>query len=85
CNLVVTDSGGLQKEAFFNKKHCIIARDETEWVELVSNGFAKIVNSDQSEMYKAFNQFNQSSKDFDIKLYGENVGEKVYHEIISIC
>ena len=35
CKLVVTDSGGLQKEAFFNKKHCVIAREETEWIELV--------------------------------------------------
>ena len=50
CNLVVTDSGGLQKEAFFNKKHCIIAREETEWVELVSNKFAKIVGTNSNLM-----------------------------------
>lgn len=85
CNLVVTDSGGLQKEAFFNKKHCIIARDETEWLELVENGFAKIVGSNQQKMYEAFNEFKNSSKDFSLKLYGENVGEKVYQELLNIC
>ncbi|MDO6425174.1 UDP-N-acetylglucosamine 2-epimerase, partial [Saccharophagus degradans] len=43
CLIVVTDSGGLQKEAFFNKKACMIAREETEWVELVNHGFAVLV------------------------------------------
>lgn len=39
CSLVVTDSGGLQKEAFFFSKYCITTREQTEWVELVSNGY----------------------------------------------
>ncbi|EIO3975981.1 TPA: UDP-N-acetylglucosamine 2-epimerase (non-hydrolyzing) [Vibrio vulnificus] len=38
CRMVVTDSGGLQKEAFFFNKYCLTIRDETEWVELVSSG-----------------------------------------------
>jgi len=84
CNLVVTDSGGLQKEAFFNQKHCIIAREETEWVELVSNGFALIVGSDSQKMVAAFEQFQQSSLNFEMDLFGNNVGEKIYNEILSI-
>ncbi|MGV8945276.1 MAG: non-hydrolyzing UDP-N-acetylglucosamine 2-epimerase [Lutibacter sp.] len=84
CNLVVTDSGGLQKEAFFNKKHCIIAREETEWVELVSNGFAKIVGSDSIKMFNAFENFQNSTANFEMNLFGENVGEKIYAEIFKL-
>ncbi|MDF1516374.1 MAG: UDP-N-acetylglucosamine 2-epimerase (non-hydrolyzing) [Lutibacter sp.] len=84
CNLVVTDSGGLQKEAFFNKKHCIIAREETEWVELVANGFAKIVGSDKEKMLQSFTNFQDSTTNFEMDLFGENVGEKVYEEILKM-
>jgi len=81
CKMVVTDSGGLQKEAFFNKKHCIIVREETEWIELVSNGFAKIVGSDQQKIIDAFSQFKNSKIDFNMNLYGEDVGENIYKQI----
>jgi len=84
CNLVITDSGGLQKEAFFNKKHCVIAREETEWVELVSNGFAKIVGSSSSKMIDAFENFQNSSANFNVDLYGDEVGEKIYTEILNL-
>jgi len=81
CNLVVTDSGGLQKEAFFNKKYCIIAREETEWIELVENGFAKIVGSSQQKMIISFQEFQKHKSDFSLSLYGDNVGEKIYQSI----
>jgi UDP-GlcNAc3NAcA epimerase len=52
CKLVVTDSGGLQKEAYFFGKSCVITRKETEWVELVDSGWnfiagcnSKLINS----------------------------------------
>lgn len=84
CNLVITDSGGLQKEAFFNKKHCIVAREETEWVELVTNGFAKIVGSNSNQIISAFKGYQNSTANFDMNLFGDNVGEKIYNEIIEI-
>jgi len=84
CNMVVTDSGGLQKEAFFNKKHCIITREETEWVELVENDFAEIVGSDKNKMITAFNRFENEIADFNMNLYGNEVGLAIYKELKSI-
>jgi UDP-GlcNAc3NAcA epimerase len=84
CNLVITDSGGLQKEAYFNKKHCIIAREETEWVELVTNGFASIIGNDKNKMLQAFNSFQKLKSDFSKNLYGNNVGETTYKEIKKV-
>lgn len=81
CKMVVTDSGGLQKESFFNQKPCIIVREETEWIELVEKGFAKIVGSDPQRMIEAFHQFQKQQFDFDVDLYGNDVGLKIYNEI----
>lgn len=84
CSMVVTDSGGLQKEAFFNKKPVLIARTETEWVELVENGFAKIVATDAEKMLQGFHDFQQQKLNFDAELYGNEVGEKIYREILKL-
>ncbi|CAM1353286.1 non-hydrolyzing UDP-N-acetylglucosamine 2-epimerase [Tenacibaculum insulae] len=84
CSLVITDSGGLQKEAFFNKKHCIIAREETEWTELVETGYAKITGTNMDEITSSFQEFLASKKSFKEELYGANVGEKIYQSIKNI-
>lgn len=84
CSLVITDSGGLQKEAFFNKKHCIIVRKETEWVELVDNGFAKVVGNDSIKIMSAMQKFEKATSNFDVNLYGNNVGESIHQSIINL-
>ncbi|MCF6181006.1 UDP-N-acetylglucosamine 2-epimerase (non-hydrolyzing) [Lutibacter sp.] len=84
CNLVVTDSGGLQKEAFYNKKACIIARQETEWIELVENNFAVICGANSGKIENAFERFQNVDLNFDKPLFGNNVGDKIYNEILSI-
>ncbi|GFD92696.1 non-hydrolyzing UDP-N-acetylglucosamine 2-epimerase [Tenacibaculum mesophilum] len=84
CALVITDSGGLQKEAFFNKKFCVIAREETEWKELVSNGYAAITGANSGKIINYFQQFLATSKDFKEPLYGDNVGEKIYQSILKL-
>ena len=81
CKLVATDSGGLQKEAFFNQKHCIIVREETEWIELVNNNFAQLTGPNSDKILDAFHNLNQKKSNFNTNLYGDNVGEKIYTSI----
>ena len=71
CDLVITDSGGVQKEAFFFGKHCITLREQTEWIELVENGFNKLVGSDSQKLKEAFEFFKTKHSDFSIDLYGK--------------
>ena len=47
CHAVVTDSGGLQKEAFFHQKPALIVRERSEWVELVNSGASRLVTPDE--------------------------------------
>lgn len=54
ARIIVTDSGGLQKEAFFFEKPCVILREQTEWVEIVKNGNAILTGSNYTEIMKAF-------------------------------
>ena len=70
CEMVITDSGGVQKEAFFFAKHCITLREQTEWVELMENGFNLLVGSDIDKLRDAFDFFRTKKSDFSINLYG---------------
>lgn len=54
---IITDSGGVQKEAFFMKKPCITIRNETEWIETVENGWNIIVGSDKEKIKDAILNF----------------------------
>ena len=55
AKLVMTDSGGVQKEAYFFNKPCVILRSETEWVELVDNGNAIVADADENKILEAYN------------------------------
>ena len=50
CDAVVSDSGGVQKEAFFFKKPCITMRDQTEWVELIEHGVNMLAGADTQKI-----------------------------------
>ena len=53
CGMIVTDSGGVQKEAYFFRKPCITMRDQTEWIETVNAGWNSIVGADKVKILEA--------------------------------
>lgn len=78
---IMTDSGGLQKEAFFFEKHCITLRDETEWVELVDAGVNKLVGANKEMILAEFDScLNKSDGLFDQSIYGGGQASKVIVE-----
>lgn len=69
CKGVITDSGGLQKEAFFFDKKCITMRTETEWMELIELGVNKLVGYDIEKIISASNKLDRFPK-LDVYPYG---------------
>ncbi len=82
CQLVMTDSGGVQKEAFFFSKPCITLRDETEWVELIHNGYNVLVGANTEKMIESYKNFQNQKLDFSIDLYGKGKSCSVIAESI---
>jgi UDP-GlcNAc3NAcA epimerase len=82
CRLVITDSGGLQKEAYFFDKPCITTRDETEWVELVTCGANRLAGAEKIEIMSAFHDVvTRPSPVWQNKLYGMgDAGQKIVNQ-----
>lgn len=68
--LVMTDSGGVQKEAYFFKKPGIILRPETEWVEIVKTGNALLTGSDTEKITTAWQHFQQTKPTVFPEIFG---------------
>lgn len=85
CSIVITDSGGLQKEAFFFNKFCITIREETEWQELVSIGANKTVGSDPTNISRTFNSFRKQKFELkNKKPYGDgNACKKIVERLLD--
>lgn len=70
ASMVMTDSGGLQKEAYFFDNFCITLRDETEWVELIEHNFNVICKAEKQAIIKAYQKSKNIKPDFSVELYG---------------
>jgi UDP-GlcNAc3NAcA epimerase len=81
-HLVLTDSGGLQKEAYFFNKYCVTFRDETEWVELVENGFNQVVGAVEEKIWNAFKFFFNKEFIKREKLYGDGKAANIISQEI---
>lgn len=82
CSMVMTDSGGLQKEAYFFQKNCITLREETEWVELIQHGANQLAGADYQRITQAFEAF--SSQGFKARpgLYGDGKSAEQIAQIL---
>lgn len=83
CDFVITDSGGLQKEAYFFKKPCITLRQETEWKELVDNKVNLLVGYDYDLIIESSNLNWVDNSAFETMLYGDGNTSKMIIEALK--
>ncbi|MBR6878682.1 MAG: UDP-N-acetylglucosamine 2-epimerase (non-hydrolyzing) [Bacteroidales bacterium] len=85
ASLVMTDSGGVQKESFFFKKPCVILRPETEWVEIVEVRAATLVDADKQAILKTSRDYLQNPPEFFPKVFGDgHAAEFILKAILNI-
>lgn len=70
CRLVLTDSGGVQKEAYFAHKYCLTLREETEWVELCARGYNHLLGHNHLDIVTTTRNFLEMPPLFADDLYG---------------
>lgn len=85
AELIMTDSGGVQKEAYFFRKPCIILRPQTEWVELVKNGTARITDADPEKILTAFHYLYKNKKLTYPPVFGDGKASEFICEQILSC
>ncbi len=84
ARMVVTDSGGLQKESFFFEKPCVILREQTEWTEIVENGNAILTGANHDEILHAFDTLFAKSDYTYPTFYGDGkAAEFICQKIID--
>lgn len=84
CEYVLTDSGGLQKEAYYAGKKCITLREETEWMELVEVGMNKVTGINPDDILSAL-AWAKTSEKITNPIYGDgSAGKKIIHSLYEI-
>ena len=84
--MIITDSGGVQKESHFFRKPCLVLRAETEWIELVHNGTAELVDADPARIRNGFMRFINDGSDLEFPAFYGNgkTAEFILNEIIMM-
>lgn len=84
CEIVVTDSGGLQKEAYFFQKNCVTIRNETEWVELVDAGYNVLSPVKKDKIIINIKEMLNRKKTFKESFYGNgDSSKKILNAILA--
>lgn len=82
CKKVISDSGGVQKESYFFNKQCIIIREDTEWTELLENGWNVLVGYDKSKILRE--AFKNEKNLISAGLYGNGeTAKKIINEMLA--
>lgn len=82
--LVLTDSGGVQKEAYFFSKPCVTLRDQTEWVELIEVGANELVGADAERIIAAAKKHYGRVIQDDQQLYGGGTAsQKIIEQVVK--
>jgi UDP-GlcNAc3NAcA epimerase len=82
---IITDSGGVQKEAYFYRKPCIVLRPETEWVEILHTGNGILADADPEKITEAFHRFaGRRTADYPT-LYGNGqAARQILEEVLNV-
>ena len=83
ASVIVTDSGGMQKEAFFQKKPCVTVRTETEWVELLPVGHNRLAIPEQDSILQKVHDSMNAPLDWSIELYGDGNSSHIIAETLQ--
>ena len=83
ASFLITDSGGMQKEAMYLKKPCITLREETEWTETIDLGVNTLCGSDPDLIINAFNSLQHRETNFDSNPYGDGDAAEKIVQILS--